>query len=94
MTGFLYEGAAEQVLPSLKIQPDIVVVDPPRAGLERTALEAILRMAPATLAYVSCNPATLARDARRLLQAGYRLTQVTPFDLLPSDLRCRKHQPV
>jgi len=79
----LYEGAAEMVLPALKIKPDIVVVDPPRAGLERSALEALVGMAPATLAYVSCDPATLARDARRLLQSGYRLTQVTPFDLFP-----------
>jgi 23S rRNA (uracil1939-C5)-methyltransferase len=79
----LYEGAAEIILPSLKIRPDILVVDPPRSGLEPAALDAILRMSPPTLAYISCDPATLARDARRLLQAGYTYAQVTPFDLFP-----------
>jgi len=79
----LYEAPAEDVLPSLEVQPDIVLVDPPRAGLERRALEAILDRGPATLAYVSCDPSTLARDAARLLAGGYRLVEVTPFDLFP-----------
>lgn len=79
----LYEGAAEVVLPSLKLKADVAIVDPPRSGLDRAALDALIQLAPATLAYVSCDPSTLARDARRLLQAGYRLTQITPFDLFP-----------
>jgi 23S rRNA (uracil1939-C5)-methyltransferase len=79
----LYEGPAEVILPALTLRPDIVIVDPPRSGLERAALEAILHLAPPALAYVSCDPATLARDARRLIQAGYTLSQVTPFDLFP-----------
>ncbi len=79
----LYEGPAEHILPALDVRPAAVVVDPPRSGLERAALDALLRLSPPTLAYVSCDPATLARDARRLLQAGYRLSQVTPFDLFP-----------
>ncbi len=79
----LYEASAEQVLPALQVKPDLILVDPPRAGLERTALEAILTMKPKTLAYVSCDPATLARDARRLLNGGYQLQQITPFDLFP-----------
>ncbi len=79
----IYEGAAEEILPSLQAQPDVVVVDPPRAGLERQALDALVRMAPSTIAYVSCDQATLARDAKRLIQAGYRLEQITPFDLFP-----------
>ena len=79
----LYEGAAEDVLPALEGQMDIVIVDPPRAGLETIALDAIVRLVPAVLAYVSCDPATLGRDAKRLLQAGYRLTDVMPFDLFP-----------
>ncbi len=79
----LYVGAAEQILPALKIQPDIVVVDPPRAGIERQALDALIELQPNTIAYVSCDPATLARDLKRLVAAGYRLEKVTPFDLFP-----------
>jgi 23S rRNA (uracil1939-C5)-methyltransferase len=79
----LYEGLAEEVLPRLDLKPDLVLVDPPRAGLERPAREAISAMSPATLVYVSCDPSTLARDGRRLSDAGYRLRQVTPFDLFP-----------
>lgn len=79
----LYEATAEQALPALQVKPDFVLVDPPRAGLERDALEAILEMQPKTLAYISCDPATLARDARRLLNGGYQLQHITPFDLFP-----------
>ena len=79
----LYEGEAGQVLPGLDQHFDVALVDPPRAGLERPALDALLRLAPETLAYISCDPATLARDVKRLLAGGYRLEQVTPFDLFP-----------
>jgi 23S rRNA (uracil1939-C5)-methyltransferase len=79
----LYQAQAEQVLPQLDLKPEIVLVDPPREGLERSALDGILALQPNTLAYVSCDPATLARDARRLSQAGYQLLEVTPFDLFP-----------
>ncbi len=79
----LYEDKAESVLPTLDVQPDIVVVDPPRAGLAKRALSAILKLAPPVLAYVSCDPATLSRDARRLVEGGYRLVKITPFDLFP-----------
>jgi len=79
----LYEGLAEEVLPELKIQPNIIVVDPPRSGLDRRALDAIVAMKPETLAYVSCDPATLARDAGRILAGGYGLVKVAPFDLFP-----------
>jgi len=79
----LYQGEAGVVLPSLEVQPQIVIVDPPRAGLERPVLDALLRLRPAVLAYVSCDPATLARDCKRLLAGGYTLHQVTPFDLFP-----------
>ena len=79
----LYEGLAEQVLPVLERHVDLAVVDPPRAGLERAALEALVNLHPEKIAYVSCDPATLSRDAKRLLAAGYRLEEVTPFDLFP-----------
>jgi 23S rRNA (uracil1939-C5)-methyltransferase len=79
----LYEDFAENVLPTLDIQPDVVLVDPPRAGVEKEALDAIVKMNPKMIAYVSCDPSTLARDAARLMNNGYKLLDVTPFDLFP-----------
>jgi 23S rRNA (uracil1939-C5)-methyltransferase len=79
----LYEGLAEEVLPALDLRPDAILVDPPRAGLALPALDAILRMDAPRLVYISCDPATLARDAKRLLAAGYRLTRSQPFDMFP-----------
>jgi 23S rRNA (uracil1939-C5)-methyltransferase len=79
----IYEGRAEDILPLLEEQPDIILVDPPRGGLDRKVLDEILEHNPAILAYVSCDPATLARDARRLVNGGYTLTQTTPFDMFP-----------
>jgi 23S rRNA (uracil1939-C5)-methyltransferase len=79
----LYEAPAEDVLPALDLHPDIVLVDPPRAGLDRRALDGILALGAGTLAYVSCDPSTLARDAARLVKGGYQLVEVTPFDLFP-----------
>jgi 23S rRNA (uracil1939-C5)-methyltransferase len=79
----LYEGAVEQVLPELELKPTLAIVDPPRAGLERAALDALAAMHPRKVVYVSCDPATLARDAKRLLEVGYTLEESTPFDLFP-----------
>jgi 23S rRNA (uracil1939-C5)-methyltransferase len=60
-----------------------VLLDPPRAGVDRQALDAIRQLTPPLIAYVSCDPSTLARDAARLISGGYRLLDVTPFDLFP-----------
>ncbi len=79
----LYQAAAEEVLPYVQFAPQAIVVDPPRAGLELSALNGLLDQKAEWLAYVSCDPATLARDARRLQAGGYRLVQITPFDLFP-----------
>ncbi len=80
----LYIGAAEDVLPGLQLSGRVaVVVDPPRAGLDRRALDALIAIQPQSLAYVSCDPATLARDLKRLCAAGFRLERVTPFDMFP-----------
>ncbi len=79
----LYEAQAEAVLSSLNFHPEIIVVDPPRAGLEKRAIDGLLAQEAAWLGYVSCDPATLARDAKRLSQGGYRLDKITPFDLFP-----------
>ena len=61
-----------------------VLVDPPRTGLSPEAMDAIVRHAAPTIVYVSCDPATLARDTRRLLDAGYALASVRAFDLFPN----------
>ena len=82
----LYEGLAEDILPNLvRHDKDMTyaIVDPPRAGLEKGVVDGLLKMNPQLIAYVSCDPATLARDARRLIHGGYRLKNVTPFDLFP-----------
>ncbi len=79
----LYEDDARAVLSQLEAKQDIVLVDPPRAGLDRHVLDGIVRLKPGVIAYVSCDPATLARDAARLIKGGYQLVQVTPFDLFP-----------
>lgn len=76
-------GTVEQVLPRLNAQIDIGVADPPRAGFAPLALDALVARSPRALAYVSCDPATLARDARRLLDGGYRLIEAQPVDLFP-----------
>jgi 23S rRNA (uracil1939-C5)-methyltransferase len=82
----LYEGAAEEVLPGLAGRLDsstCAIVDPPRTGIERRALDALISIKPQVIAYVSCDPSTLARDMARLINGGYLLVEVTPFDLFP-----------
>jgi 23S rRNA (uracil1939-C5)-methyltransferase len=79
----LYEGNAEEVIPFLEAKPDFVVVDPPRAGLDKTVVDGILKLKPNLIAYVSCDPSTLARDAAGLINGGYHLKDVKPFDLFP-----------
>ncbi|RLC99782.1 MAG: 23S rRNA (uracil(1939)-C(5))-methyltransferase RlmD [Chloroflexi bacterium] len=77
------EGPVEAVLPDLDVSLDAAVMDPPRAGVDRFALDALVERRPARLVYVSCDPATLARDAKRLARAGYRLVEVQPVDMFP-----------
>ena len=76
-------GKVEEILPKLKSNVDLVVADPPRAGIASAALAALIARQPRALAYVSCDPATLARDARRLIDRGYRLVETQPVDLFP-----------
>ncbi len=65
------------------IVPDVVVVDPPRKGLDVTAIDAICEMSPKKIVYVSCDPATLARDVAILTEKGYTLEKYKAFDLFP-----------
>lgn len=62
---------------------DVIVVDPPRPGLHRKAVDMLLALAPPALAYVSCNPATLARDLKLLCEGGYGIERIQPVDLFP-----------
>ncbi len=79
-----YTGKAEEILPRLVsdgLRPDIIVIDPPRKGVEPPVVDAIAKAGPSRVVYVSCNPATLARDAALLQAAGYAVKKVQPVDL-------------
>ena len=65
------------------IRPDVIVVDPPRKGLDETVIDAMAQMSPKKIVYVSCDPATLARDCKRLTDRGYQLTHAEAFDMFP-----------
>ena len=82
----LFESSVEQALPELEGPFEAVVADPPRAGLGEFAIAELARLSPSRLVYVSCDPATLARDARSLMSAGFALREVKPFDLFPQTL--------
>lgn len=78
-------GKAEEVAPKLKKEnPAVVFLDPPRKGADKKALEAIITMAPEKIVYISCNPATLARDLKFLCGEGYQLKTVIPVDMFPN----------
>ena len=79
-----HSAAAEQLLPALVVQglrPDAVVLDPPRKGCETAVLAAIAEAAPSRIVYVSCDPATQARDMKFLSAHGYRLDACQPVDM-------------
>jgi 23S rRNA (uracil1939-C5)-methyltransferase len=79
----LYEAPVEEVLPFLENKPKVILVDPPRSGLDRQVVDAVLDLMPEQLVYISCDPATLARDLKRLIKGGFSLSRITPFDLFP-----------
>jgi 23S rRNA (uracil1939-C5)-methyltransferase len=79
----LYEGDAGIIMTNMNTSPDAIILDPPRAGISRQAMDGVLKLSAELLIYVSCDPSTLARDAKRLISAGYQLEQTTPFDLFP-----------
>ena len=76
-------GKATLELENQGIRPDVVVVDPPRKGLNADTVEALSKMAPRRIVYVSCDPATLARDVALLKDRGYVLKNAQAADLFP-----------
>ncbi len=77
-------GTVENLLPTLGLTPDIVLLDPPRKGCDRAVLETIKEIKPNRIVYVSCKPATLARDLKILCENGdYKLARVQPADFFP-----------
>lgn len=77
-------GDATDILPKLQeqgVRPDVIVVDPPRAGCEKSVLETFAKLHPARIVYVSCNPASLARDIAILASLGYTPKEIQPVDL-------------
>jgi len=78
-----YDIPAEKVLPFLDLKPDIILLDPPRAGISKTVLDSVVSLDPDLITYISCDPATLARDADRFKKQGYLLQESTLFDMFP-----------
>ena len=82
-----FVGRAEEVLPRKyreeQISADVIVVDPPRKGCDSAVLETMLQMRPKRIVYISCDPATLARDLKILCQGRYKLQKVQPVDMFP-----------
>ena len=64
-------------------RPDVMVVDPPRAGLSQKIVRRVIEASPRRIVYISCNPTTLAPNAAQLVEAGYALRRVTPVDMFP-----------
>jgi 23S rRNA (uracil1939-C5)-methyltransferase len=82
----LYQGRVKQILPQLEIKPDIVLLDPPRTGVNKVALEQIISISPRQILYVSCDPSTLARDSRILTEGGYDPVKFIPYDFFSQTL--------
>lgn len=80
-------GDAEKITPELSssgLVPNVCIVDPPRKGLDHKTISALCKMSPEKIVYVSCNPASLARDLKELNQNGYKIKTVQPVDMFPN----------
>lgn len=86
-----FAGRAEEVIPTMYqegIIADTIVVDPPRKGCDMKLLETLIEMSPKKIVYVSCDPATLARDLAYLCEQGYKVEEVQPVDMFPQTTHC------
>ncbi|SFA53182.1 23S rRNA (uracil1939-C5)-methyltransferase [Anoxybacillus pushchinoensis] len=84
-------GEAEVIIPKWYeqgVRADCIVVDPPRKGCDESLLQTMITMKPERIVYVSCNPATLARDLRILEDGGYKTIEVQPVDMFPHTMHC------
>jgi 23S rRNA (uracil1939-C5)-methyltransferase len=75
-------GDIRETLPQIGGRPDVLIIDPPRAGMHKDVANQVLKISPEQIVYVSCNPATLARDLV-LLKDVYQVQEVQPVDLFP-----------
>lgn len=75
-------GDIKDCLPGAKVSPDVLIIDPPRVGMHQEVVADIMQRAPKRIVYVSCNPATMARDIA-MLKAGYKVVEVQPVDMFP-----------
>ncbi|NOT47300.1 MAG: class I SAM-dependent RNA methyltransferase [Acidobacteria bacterium] len=80
---FFNDGVAEFLSAREIGETDLVLLDPPRSGTEKSVIEAIIKLRPINISYVSCDPAILARDLRIFLDGGYRIEMITALDLFP-----------
>jgi 23S rRNA (uracil1939-C5)-methyltransferase len=83
----LYEGAVEEILPSLDLTPDVIIMDPPTSGLAPSVHDDLARMRSPVLIYIGSDMATLARDSKRLAKKGYDLVEVQTIDMYPQNYR-------
>ncbi|MBQ7637806.1 MAG: 23S rRNA (uracil(1939)-C(5))-methyltransferase RlmD [Clostridia bacterium] len=81
-------AAAAKELKNRGIRPDAVILDPPRKGCDAELLKTVAEMEPERIVYVSCDPATLARDCAALEALGYKVSEVCPFDMFPRTAHC------
>lgn len=77
------QGKVEDVLQQITEKPDVVVLDPPRAGVHARVLNRLKEVKPERIVYISCDPGTLARDVGKLQEEGYRVKRVQPVDMFP-----------
>jgi len=73
----------DDAVAALQSQPDFLLLDPPRTGVESRVIAGILKLKPKHISYVSCDPATLARDLKKLIAEGYHLDTIKAFDMFP-----------
>lgn len=79
----LYQGSVEEIFPDLVIKPHVVVADPPRTGLHKKVISELIALKPDHFIYISCDPATLARDSQLLVEGGFSPLRFIPFDFFP-----------
>ncbi len=88
----LYEDVVERVLPALDIRPDVILMDPPRAGLSKTVVSEVVRLAPASIVYVSCDPPTLGEGLRPVREGGLHAGGRNAVRHVPADVPHRERE--